>query len=248
TVGPTNHADGRVIIEDTNVGRFQGETDSFFRDEKALLTFAQSFLLLHHFADVGAINGETIAAGINTRIDPAPPRFVKNFELIGLLRFHGAMTALIEFRADRFGKNFPDRPADEVFSPLSRQFENALVDVSVAPVAIEDGESVADAGEGGFALLEQIADGAQRSALLPTSLRHRSQCGHQCEYSERRWKDKHVGITKDFKRMLARLLSAAPGLCQKNDRHVRPRRLRGEGLGQEMDFRPDQRCLRKNNG
>src|SRR2546426_626340 len=83
----------------------------------------------------------------------------KNFELIGLLRFHGAMTALIEFGADRIGKNFPDHPADEFFLALSGQFENALVHVSVAPVAIEDGESVADAGEGGFALVEQIADG-----------------------------------------------------------------------------------------
>src|SRR5438067_8905448 len=188
-VGPTNHADGRVIVEDTNVGRFQGEANSFFRDVQALLTFAQPFLLLHHFADIGAINRKTIAAGINPRINPATPRLVKNFELIGLLRFHGAMTALIEFSADRFGKNFPDHPADDFLLPLSRQFENALVHVDVAPVAIEDGKSVADAGEGGFALLEQIADGAQRSALLPTSLHHRSQCGHQCDYSERRWKD-----------------------------------------------------------
>src|SRR5204863_1461306 len=179
------------------------------------------------------------------RINPATPRFVKNFELIGLLRFYGAMTALIEFGADRFGKNFPDHPADEFFFALSGQFEDALVHIGVAPVAIEDGESVADAGEGGFALLEQIADGAQRSALLPTSLRHRSQCGHQCEYSERRWKDKHVGITKDFKRMLARLLSAAPGLCQKNDRHVRPRRLRGEALARRWIFdRTSVACAR----
>src|SRR5438477_12204168 len=97
--GPTNHADGRVIVEDTNVGRFQGEADSFFRDVKALLTFAQPFLLLHHFADVGAINGEPIAAGIDPRIHPAPPRFVKDLEVIGLLRLHGAMTALIVFAA-----------------------------------------------------------------------------------------------------------------------------------------------------
>ncbi len=124
-----------------------------------MLIFAQPSLLLHHFADIGAINRKTIPAGINARIDPAPPRFVKDFELIRLLRFHGAMAALIEFGTDRFGKNFPDYMADQFLSLLSRQFEDALVHVSVAPIAIEDGKSIADAGEGGFALLEQIADG-----------------------------------------------------------------------------------------
>src|SRR4029077_6041070 len=127
SVGPTNHAYGGVIIEGANVGRLQSEAHSFFRDEKAVLIFAQPSLLLHHFADIGAINRKTIAAGINPSIDPASPRFVKNFELIGLLRFHGAMTALIKFGADRFGKNFPDYMAHQFFSLLSRQFENALV-------------------------------------------------------------------------------------------------------------------------
>src|SRR5438874_10308020 len=111
-VGPTNHADGRVIVEDTNVGRFQGEADSFFRDVKALFTFAQPFLLLHHFADIGAINGEPIAAGIDARINPASPRFVKVLVAIVLLRLPDAMTALIELRGNRFRENFPDHMPD----------------------------------------------------------------------------------------------------------------------------------------
>src|SRR5438067_13609750 len=117
-VGPTNHADGGVIVKDTNVSSFQGEADSFFRDVKALLTFAQPFLLLHHFADIGAIDSEAIAAGINTGVHPAPPRFVKDLEVIGQLLLHGAMTALIKFGADRFGKNLPDHMADQFFFTL----------------------------------------------------------------------------------------------------------------------------------
>src|SRR6184192_2703192 len=164
--------------------------------------------------------------------------------MIGLLRLHGAMTALIEFGADRFGENFPDHVADQFFLPFSRQFEDAVVHVDIAPVAVEDGESVADTGEGGFALLEQIAD----SALVPTRSCRRSQRGYQCDYSQRGWEDEHVGIAKNLKRTLARLFSFAPGLCQKNDWHVRPRRLRCQGLGQEMRFRRDQGCLPENNG
>src|SRR5438552_1478894 len=151
---------------------FLRASSASLRAVKALLTFAQPFLLLHHFADIGAINGEPIAAGIDARINPAPPRFVKDLKVIGLLRLHGAMTALIEFGADGFGKNFPDYMADQLFFPLSRQFEDAFVHVGIAPVAIDDGESVADTGEGGFALVEQITNGA----LMPTRSRCRLQC------------------------------------------------------------------------
>ena len=47
------------------------------------------------------------------------------------------------------------------------------------------------------------------------SSRRRSQCGHQCDYSERRWKDKQVGIAKDFKRTLARLLAPLPAFAKR---------------------------------
>src|SRR5439155_11517085 len=87
--------------------------------------------------------------------------------------------------ADRFGENFPDHVPDQFFRPFSRQFEDAVVHVDIAPIAVEDGESVADTGEGGFALLKQIAD----SALVPTRSCRRSQRGYQCDYSQRGWED-----------------------------------------------------------
>jgi hypothetical protein len=130
-------------------------------------------------------------------------------EVIGLLRLHGAMTALIELAANRFRENFPDHMADQVFFPLSRQFEDAFVHVGVTPVAIDDGESIADAGQSAFALVEQITDGA----LVPTCSRGRSERSHQRDYSQRRWEDEHVGIPKDLKRTPAHLLSFAPSLC-----------------------------------
>src|SRR5439155_20638291 len=71
-VGPTNQADGRVIVEDTNVGRFQGEADLFFRDVKTLLTFVQPFLLLHHFANMGVLYCVSMAAVLDSCIKPAP--------------------------------------------------------------------------------------------------------------------------------------------------------------------------------
>jgi hypothetical protein len=64
----------------------------------------------------------------------------------------------VEFAADRLRKNFPNHTVDQFFSSFSGEFEDAVVDVSVAPIAIKDGESVANTGEGGFALHEQITN------------------------------------------------------------------------------------------
>src|SRR5438270_11331599 len=146
------------MVECTDIGRFQGETDAFFCDVEALFIFAQPFLLLHAVADICAINGEAIPPRVNASINPAAPRPVKDFELIRELRFHGAMTTLIEFAADRFGKNFPDQVADQFFSPLSGKFQDAVVYIGVAPIAIKNGESVANTGKRGLALDEQITD------------------------------------------------------------------------------------------
>ena len=82
------------------------------------------------------------------------------------------MTALIEFTADRFGKNFPDHVADQFFLPLSGQFQDAVVYEGVAPIAIEDGEGVANTGKRGLALDEQITD----CTLMLTCSCRRLQC------------------------------------------------------------------------
>ena len=109
-------------------------------------------MLLYAVADVYAINSEAIPIRVNASFNPAAPRPVKNFELIRELRFHGTMTALMEFVADRFGKNFPDHVADQLFSPLSCEFQDAVVHVGVAPIAIKNRESIANTGKGSFAL------------------------------------------------------------------------------------------------
>ena len=103
--------------------------------------------------DLREVDRDAGARPVDAVLEPAVPRLVVLLEEDRRLLVHRLLVRGVERLLDAFGELLPDVLADEVGRLAAEQLARALVDVRVAPVAVECDEAVGDALEDGSHLL-----------------------------------------------------------------------------------------------
>ncbi len=102
-----------------------------------------------------------------------------------------------------------------------------FVDVGVAPVAIQGGESVADTGENGFAFLQQLMHGE----LMPTSPKGGLDRADQCERAQRTRNESDVRVRAN------QIQDTIPCTGHHDEWQIGPWRLRAQIFLEPRDLR-----------
>ena len=223
----------RKEIERSDVGRFGGEPQAVLALFQFGFAFVRQLLLFFSLGDIGPENDDPVLGRIHPRVEPAIPGRIKKFAVARLACLHDMLAALVEFRADRFGKNFPDDASDHFFLRPAGQLGDLVVHVRVAPIAIERREGVADAGENGLAFLDQIAHGK----LVAARAQRRLDRADQGEAAQGARNERQIRIRaqqiEDAMVRIVRLASAR----QNEQRQIGPRRLRAQVFQEPRNLR-----------
>src|SRR5205085_10497680 len=125
-------------------------------------------------------------------------------------------------------KNIPSDLAEHLFYVQSTERRDVVVNVDIAKISIQDGESVAHAGQDGFAFANQIPH-LELPAPGANSYFH---CSDQSHRAQRSLQQRHVrGWAKNFQSLNTGAI-ASTGRGKDDHRQIRPWRLAAEFLQQ----------------